>query len=150
MNKILIPLADFSELSLNAAQYAIEFAKRSDSKPIFLFFSATECAETDPLNTDCSLSVEKEHEIKKEIEALIDRSTAEGVNVARYECCGEYIEKVCEFVHGLNIAEIVIAIPDKQSQLYEKIKKDISLLVQMTPCRILTVKEKHKGEESRY
>ncbi|MFH1672587.1 MAG: universal stress protein [Pseudomonadota bacterium] len=147
MNKILIPLADLSELSLNAAHYAVEFAKRSGSKPIFLFFSETERANADPLNADSAPSAQKECEIREKIEVLIDRSAVDGLDFARYECCGEYIEKVCEFVRNLNIAEIVIAIPDdKQDELYDKIEKDISLLVQMTPCRILTVKEKHKGE----
>lgn len=139
-------MADFSDLSLNAAQYAIEFAKRSGSKPIFLFFSETERIDAAQLDTDCFPSVQKGFSVKEKIEMLIHRNVADGLDVARYECSGEYIEKVCKFVGDLNITEIVIAMPDKQDELYGKTKKDISLLVQMTPCRILTVKEKHKGE----
>lgn len=147
MNNILIPLAEFSELSLNAAHYAVEFAKRSSSRPIFLFFSETEHTNGDTLMTDCSLTVKKENEIREKIELLIDRSAIiDGLTVERHTCSGEYIEKVCEFARDLNIAEIVIAVPDKQDELYAKITQNISLLVQMTPCRVLTVKEKNKGD----
>ena len=144
MNKILIPLDKFSEISLNAARYAVEFARRSGSKPIFLFLSGNDETRKDRLAASGFQSVEKEKEIRKKIELLIDRSTMEGINIEQYECRGEYIEKVCEFVRNLNIAEIVIAIPDKKDEDYKKIKKNISLLVQMTSCRVLTVKEKEK------
>jgi nucleotide-binding universal stress UspA family protein len=144
LNKILVPLDNFSEISLNAARYAVEFAKRSGSKPIFLFLYRNDDAKSDHFVTDVSQAVEREKKIRKKIELLIDRSTMEGINIEQYECRGEYIEKVCEFVRNLNIAEIVIAVPDKRDEHYNKIKKNISLLVQMTSCRVLTVKEKDK------
>jgi len=142
LNKILVPLDNFSEISLNAALYAVEFAKRSDSKPIFLFLSGNDDVQSDCCVTDVSQKTEKENKIKEKIELLIDCSMTEGINIEQYECRGEYIEKVCEFVRKLNITEIVIAVPDKNDAHYRKIKKNISLLVQMTSCRILTVKEK--------
>lgn len=144
MNKILIPLDKFSDISLNAARYAIEFARRSGSKPIFLFLSRNDETRKDRLAVSESQSVESERKIRKKIELLIDRTTMEGINIEQYECRGEYIEKVCEFVRNLSIAEIVIAVPDKKDADYKKIKKNISLLVQMTSCRVLTVKEKEK------
>lgn len=94
--------------------------------------------------TNLSQAKEKEKKIREKIESLIDRSALEGINIEQYECRGEYIEKVCEFVRNLSIAEIVIAVHDKKDEHYQKIKKNISLLVQMTSCRILTVKEKDK------
>jgi len=141
LNKILVPLDNFSEISLNAARYAVEFAKRSGSKPIFLFLDS---AKPDYLETDISQAVEREKKIREKIELLIDRGTMEGINIEQYKCRGEYIEKVCEFVRNLSIAEIVIAVPNKKDEHYNKINKNISLLVQMTSCRILTVKEKDK------
>ncbi len=142
MNKILVPLDKFSEISLNAARYAVEFAKRSASKPIFLFLSRNDDAKSAYFVTDVSQAVEKEKKIRKKIELLIDQTTMEGINIEQYECRGEYIEKVCEFVRNLSITEIVIAVPDKKDKHYKKIKKNISLLVQMTSCRVLTVKKK--------
>ncbi|MCK5507504.1 MAG: universal stress protein [Desulfobacterales bacterium] len=142
MNKILVPLDNFSETSLNAARYAVEFAKRSDSRPIFLFLSGNDSVRADCCVTDISQETEKKKKIREKTELLINCSIMEGINIEQYECCGEYIEKVCEFVRKLNIAEIVIAVPDKEDANYQKIKKNISLLVQMTSCRILTVKEK--------
>jgi len=144
LNKILVPLDNFSEISLNAARYAVEFAKRSNSKPVFLFLSINDDARSDCFVTDLSQAMERAKKIRGKIELLIDQSTLEGINVEQYECRGEYIEKVCEFVRNLSIAEIVIAVPDKKDKAYKKIKKNISLLVQMTSCRILTVKEKDK------
>lgn len=146
MNKILVPMAGFSELSLNAAHYAVEFAKRSGSKPVFLFFSGAGSLGANWHRPDCPAAEKKESEIRGKIEALIDRSAADGLAVEQHTCNGEYIEKVCEFVRDLNIGEIVIAIPDKEDGVYDKIQEKISLLVQMTPCRILTVKEKSKGD----
>jgi len=142
LNKILVPLDNFSEISLSAARYAVEFAKRSGSKPIFLFLSVNDNAKPDYFVTDVSQAVEREKKIREKIELLIDRSTMEGINIEQHECRGEYIEKVCEFVRNLNITEIVIAVPDKKDEHYNKIKKNISLLVQMTSCRVLTVKKK--------
>ena len=142
MNKLLVPLDNFSEISLNAARYAVEFAKRSDSKPVFLFLSRNDGVQSDCFVADVSQETEKEKKIKEKIELLIDCSIMEGINIEQYKCCGEYIEKVCEFVRKLNIAEIVIAVSDKKDEHYQKIKKNISLLVQMTSCRILTVKKK--------
>ena len=144
MNKILVPLDNFSEISLNAARYAVEFAKRSSSKPIFLFLSKNDSTKSDYFLTDVSQEEDRERKIRKKIELLIDKSTMEGINIEQYDCRGEYIEKVCEFVRNLNIAEIVIAVPDKKDEHYQKIKKNISLLIQMTSCRVLTVKEKDK------
>ena len=144
MNKILVPLDNFSEISLNAARYALEFAKRSGSKPIFLFFYRNDGDKSDYFVTNPLQAVDRKKKIREKIELLIDRSTMEGINIEQYECRGEYIEKVCEFVRNLNIAEIVIAVPDKKDEHYNKIKKNISLLVQMTSCRVLTVKEKDK------
>jgi len=144
LNKILVPLDNFSEISLNAARYAVEFAKRSSSKPIFLFLSKNDSTKSDYFLTDVSQEEDRERKIRKKIELLIDKSTMEGINIEQYDCRGEYIEKVCEFVRNLNIAEIVIAVPDKKDDHYQKIKKNISLLIQMTSCRVLTVKEKDK------
>ncbi|MBW2569109.1 MAG: universal stress protein [Deltaproteobacteria bacterium] len=144
MNKILVPLDKFSEISFNAAQYAVEFAKRSGSKPIFLFLFKNDVIGKDGLMASESQSAGKEKKIRKKIELLIDQTTMEGINIEQYECPGEYIEKVCEFVQDLSIAEIVIALPDKNDEDYQKIQKNISLLVQMTSCRVLTVKEKEK------
>jgi nucleotide-binding universal stress UspA family protein len=144
LNKILVPLDNFSEISINAARYAVEFAKRSGSMPIFLFLFRNDDARSNYFVTDLSQAVEREKKIREKIELLIDRSALEGINIEQHECRGEYIEKVCEFVRNLSIAEIVIAVPDKMDKHYKKIKKNISLLVQMTSCRILTVKEKDK------
>jgi len=144
LNKILVPLDNFSEISLNAARYAVEFARRSDSKPIFLFLSRNDGVKSDCFVTDASQETEKEKKTREKIERLIDCSILEGINIEQCECCGEYIEKVCEFVRKLNISEIVIAVPDKKDEHYQKIKKNISLLLKMTSCRILTVKEKDK------
>ena len=144
MNKILIPLDKFSEISLNAARYAIEFAKRSSFKPVFLFLSGNDEISKNRFMASGSQSSEKEKKIRRKIELLIDRSTMEGINIEQYQCRGEYIEKICEFVRNLSIAEIVIAVPDKNDEDYKKTKKNISLLVQMTSCRVLTVKEKEK------
>jgi len=144
LNKILVPLDNFSEISLNAARYAIEFAKRSGSKPIFLFLYRKDGTKSDYFEADVSQAVEREKKIRGKIELLIDRSTMEGINIEQHECHGEYIEKVCEFVRNLSIAEIVIAVPNKKDAHYNKINKNISLLVQMTSCRVLTVKEKDK------
>ncbi len=143
MDKILIPVDKFSELSLTAIHYALEFAKRSGSKPVFLFF-----AEADPANsvqmTTCRLPEDKQaQKIKEKIAQLLDLSIMNGVAVEQHKCHGEYIERLCRFTREFHIAAIVIALPNKKDELYDKIKRDISLLVQMTPCRVLTVREKN-------
>ena len=41
MHKILVPMENFSTLSLSAAHFAVEFAKRNPTKILFLIFSPT-------------------------------------------------------------------------------------------------------------
>ncbi len=142
MNKILVPLDNLSEISLNAARYAVEFAKRSSSRPIFLFLSKNDFAKSDSFVKNISQTEGRKKEIKDKIDLLVEQSAEKGIKIEQHECRGEYIEKVCEFVRNLNITVIVIALPDKNDPRYKKIEKNISLLVQMTSCRILTVKKK--------
>lgn len=142
MNNILVPLDNFSEISLNAASYAVEFAKRSSSKPNFLFLSKEDSVNSDFSVTKTAQLQGGEKEIKDKINLLVEQSAVKGIKIEQYECRGEYIEKVCEFARDLNITVIVVAVPDKGDENYNKIKKNIALLVQMTSCRILTVKKK--------
>lgn len=141
MDNILVPVDKFSELSLTAIHYALEFAKRSGSRPVFLFFSEAE--HTKARIGACRLPEDKqERRIKEKIARLFDLSAMDGIAVEQYECNGEYIEQVCKFTRDFHITAIVIALPNKEDDLYDKIKRDISLLVQMTSCRVLTVREK--------
>jgi hypothetical protein len=45
MNKVLVPIQNFSRLSLSASYFAVKFAKRNPTKVLFLIFSKASLAE---------------------------------------------------------------------------------------------------------
>ena len=145
MTRLLIPIREFSPPALAAVRFAIEFGKRSKAMLFFLFIddpggeNPRPDNASDPKTRDAKL-------IQETIEALITCGRDhDGLQTEICHRSGDYIHEVRQFVRKHHIAEIIVSLPDECEASYEQAGKDIQLLLQMTHCRVLTVKPKTKG-----
>ena len=58
---------------------------------------------------------------------------------------GDFIQEVRQFVRDFHINEIVLPLPEGHEEGHEQVNQDVQPLLQLTHCRILTVRPKSKG-----
>ncbi len=104
MNKILVPIEKFSWLSLSAAYFSIEFAKRNPTKILFLLFSPS------PEGKEPS-SEKKADSFPKQFDALVQQARTDQINLELLYSNEEYMKTVQHFARDHNISEIIIAVP---------------------------------------
>lgn len=135
MSGFVVPINEFSPLALAAVRFAIQFGKRSNSRVFFLF--------VDEANNALH---ENNDKIKDEIEALIANGKEDDELSMEIHCRrGDLIQEVRQFVNDYHIDGIVVSLPERDDQLYEHVNRDVMTLLQLTHCRILTVRLKNKG-----
>lgn len=146
MAGFLVPIRVFTPHSLAAVQFAVEFEKRNKGTLYFLFVDDPDDA---PVFREKASGREKTREtdsVRREIEAFIDAGKSmDGVQMETHYRSGDFMETVRQFVQEHYITEIVVSLPDEHEDTFEQTRKDILLLLKMTHCRILTVKQKNKG-----
>lgn len=143
MNKILVPIQNFSSLSLSASYFAIKFAKRSPTKILFLFFSNVSSAEAPS-------SMNKEEEAwRRQFDGLIQQARAEKINLEFFFSNEEYLEAVSQFARDHNTTEIIIALPQAQEPTYDKLIQDVNVLRTQVENQIVVVRPKEgpNGED---
>ena len=135
MNKILVPIEDFSWLSMSAAYFAVEFAKRNPTKILFLIFSPSpEEEESSP--------VKKNNPWPKSFDDLIQQARTEKINLDLLFSNEGYLETVCRFARDHNISEIIIAVPPAQEPIYNTLNQQIELLRSSVESQIVIVRPK--------
>lgn len=147
MKRLLIPIREFSTPVLAAVRFAIEFGKRSKAGLYFLF---VEDSGRDDLQMDGHGDVKARDAklIQETIAALIACGRDhDGLQTEIHHRHGDYIQEVRQFVEEHHIAEIIVSQPDESEDSFEQAGKEIQLLLQMTHCRLLTVKSKTKGNQ---
>ncbi len=146
MAGFLVPIRVFTPHSLAAVRFAVEFGKRNKGMLYFLFVDDPDDA---PVFREKGTGWEEAPEsntFRQEIEALIDAGgSLDGVQMETHYRSGDFMEVVRQFVQDHYITEIVVSLPDEDEDTFEQTRKDILLLLKMTHCRILTVKQKNKG-----
>ncbi len=135
MHKILVPMENYSTLSLSAAYFAIEFAKRNPRKILFLIFSPTPEGGNSP-------SAKKDDPGKKQFEALVQQARTEKINLDLFSSNEAYMETVCHFARDHNISEIIIAVPPVQEPLYNKLIQRVESLRGCMESQIVIVRPK--------
>lgn len=144
MSGFVVPIKEFTPPALASVTFGIEFGKRSKGKIFFLFVDDTGDAGTgsvERLNPS-----DESNRIKGTIERLIARGKAdEGLQVEIHCRQGDFIQEVRRFVRDHHINEIVLALPEGHEQSDEQVNRDVLPLLQLTHCRIVTVRPKSKG-----
>jgi len=133
MNKILVPIEDFSQLSMSAAYFAVEFAKRNPTKILFLIFSIPP-EETGP--------IKKNNPWPKPFDELIQQARAEKINLELLFSSEGYLETVHHFARDHNISEIIVAVPPAQEPLYQVFNQKIEALRSRVTSQIVMVRPK--------
>jgi hypothetical protein len=135
MNKLLVPIEDFSRLSMSAAYFAVEFAKRNPAKILFLIFAPSpEEQETNP--------VEKKKPWPKSFDDLIQQARTDRINLELLYSNEDYMKTVQHFARDHNISEIIIAVPPVQDPLHNKIIQQIESLRNSVASQIVIVRTK--------
>jgi hypothetical protein len=135
MNKILVPIEDFSWLSMSAAYFAVEFAKRNPTKILFLIFSSSPEEEGTP-------PVKKNNPWPKPFEDLIQQARAEKINLELLFSSEGYLETVRRFARDHNISEVIIAVPPAQEPIYNTLNQKIDALRSNIASQIVIVRPK--------
>ena len=134
MNKILVPIEDFSWLSMSAAYFAVEFAKRNPTKILFLIFTPFPETEESP--------VKKNNPCPKPFDDLIQQARAEKINLDLLFSNEGYLETVRRFARDHNISEIIIAVPPAQEPIYHTLNQKIDALRNSVTSQIVLVRPK--------
>ncbi|MBN2061651.1 MAG: hypothetical protein JW882_14670 [Deltaproteobacteria bacterium] len=144
MSGFVVPIKEFSPLTLASVTFAVEFGKRSNGRIFFLFVD-------DPADSDLRASEslhlsDERNRIKESIETLITHGRSDEGLQAEIHCRrGDFIQEVRQFVRDHHIDEIVLALPEGHEHGDDQVKRDVLPLLQLTHCRILTVRPKSKG-----
>lgn len=145
MSGFVVPIKEFSLLALASVRFAIEFGKRSSGRIFFLFVD-----DPSGINSCCGERYhtldENNNNIKEKIEILISEIKKDEGLIVEIHCRkGDFIQEVRQFVNDYHIDEIVLSLPERGDQFYEHVNRDVMTLLQLTHCRILTVRLKNKG-----
>ena len=139
MNKILVPIQQFSWLSLSASYFAIEFAKRSPTKIQFLIFAETCGEEKGPAS-----SKKKEEPWRRQFDGLIQQAREEKIELELFFSNEKYLEGVSQFARDHNTARIIIALPQVQDTIYDTLIQDVNFLRSQLENQIVIIKPKEE------
>jgi hypothetical protein len=137
MHKILVPIENFSALSLSAAYFAIEFAKRNPRKILFLIFSPPAEGKNVP-------SAKTDESGQGQFEALVRQARAEKISLELFSSGEAYLETVCRFARDHNISEVIMAVPPVQEPLHNKLTQRIESLRNCMESQIVIVRPKEE------
>jgi hypothetical protein len=141
----LIPIRAFTPHVLAAVKFVVSFGKRNRGRFYFLFVGD----QFDPYSIekeDGFRQGEKACPVQKEIKELIEEGKSVlGVHMETHFRSGDFLHEVRQFARDNHISEIIVSLPDESEETFEQTRKDILLLLKITHCRILTVKQKNKG-----
>ncbi len=135
MHKILVPMENFSTLSLSAAHFAVEFAKRNPTKILFLIFSPSPEGKA-------PIPAHKVEPWPKQFDTLVQQARSEKVTLDLFSSNETYLETVGHFARDHNITEIIIAVPPVQEPLYNKLIQRIDALRSSVESQIVIVRTK--------
>jgi hypothetical protein len=139
MNKLLVPIENFSGLSLTATYFALGFAKRNPAKIFFLIFSPSsqEGALSSP-------SPGRDDLQRLKFEDLIQKARAEKINLEIFYSTEDLVEVTRQFSRDHNMTEIIIALPPEHDPVYPKLVEQIGLLRNGLESQLIIVKSKEE------
>jgi hypothetical protein len=140
MNRILVPIQEFSSLSLSASYFAIKFAKRNPTRVLFLIFPSTS------LGGDCSSQKQGEGAWRRQFDSLIQQARGEKIQLELFRSNDEYLQAVSQFARDHNPTEIILALPQAQDPAYHRLIREVEALRNHVENRIVIVRPKEEQE----
>jgi hypothetical protein len=137
----LIPIRESSTRTLAAVQYALELHKRIGTRQLFLFIEEDAAIARNPLpGTPGKVGGDQVGQMIEEAIAKEVRENGDYLEV--HHRTGDYFEVVCDVAQQRHIDEIIVSVPAEDDPTYSKVTQEISMLIQMTRCRVLTINPK--------
>lgn len=140
MTKILVPLDGRSELWSRAAYFALQLAKRTGAKILFLTIGSDSGAA--PRQTG-SLGLPDEG-YSRELDQLIAGCLASGLQIESYVTNGDFVSRVAEFARHHNVSRVVLALPEGQGAASARAAKRLDALQEQLSCALVTVRSRHE------
>jgi hypothetical protein len=139
MHKLLVPIENFSGLSLSATYFAIEFAKRNPAKLFFLIFS-----DFLQEKEDSTVSPKKVDLPRKQFEDLLQRARAEKINLEIFYSNEDFFEVTRQFSRDHGLTEIIIALPSERDPAYSRLMDQVGLFRNNLESQLILVKPKEE------
>jgi hypothetical protein len=140
MIRVLVPIGAFSQLTISATYFALEFAKRNPAKIFFLV-----------LEKPGKKSSTREQAIQGKqwpdlFNQLLQRGREQQVNLEIHHSQEDYFTAISQLAEQQNIDDIIIAVPPVTDQTNTRVQRFIELLRHQVRCNIIKVKEKEVGK----
>ena len=136
MTKILVPLDGRGDPWVRAAYFALEFAKRTAAKVLFLDIAP----ELGAPPTRRQPIDEAHGTLGHELDRLIAGSLALGIPVETYVTNGDFVERVAEFARHHNVSRIVLAMPEGEGPASARAEDRLRALQEQLSCVLVTVR----------
>ena len=136
MIRVLVPIEAFARLTLSAAYFALELAKRHPAKVYFLILG------TAKVEAGAASGKLQEEEL---FEQHLERARQQQVNVEVRYSQAEYITAIRQLVAQRGIDDIVIALPPAGDPAHHPLQRRLEQLRHQVQCHIITVKPKDVG-----
>jgi hypothetical protein len=141
MIRVLVPIDAFSQLTLSATYFALEFAKRHPAKVYFLILEAA-----DQITSGKEEKSEEKAERQALFHQLLQRGREHQVNLEIHHSQEDYLNATSRLAKQHNIDDIIIAVPPVVDETHAQIQRLIELLRHQSRCHIITVKPKEVGK----
>jgi hypothetical protein len=136
MIRVLVPIDAFSQLTLSATYFALEFAKRNPAKVFFLILEAPDMKRTSTENDQW----------RGLFNQLLQRGREHQVNLEIHHSREDYLTALNRVAEQHNIDDIIIAVPPLVDETHPQIQRLIEQLRHQVQCHIITVKPKEVGK----
>ena len=138
MTNILVPVDTHRRLHLRAAYFALEFAKRTGAKVLFLNILHGRTPE--PSDSHATARVD---ELDRDLDRLINNSLIAGLQIETYVTNGDYVQRVIEFAEHHNVSRVILALPEADEPGGAEAASRLDALQQNLSCGLVTVRPRH-------
>ncbi len=142
MSGVVVPLRVREGLDLTAVHFALEYAKRSRARLLFLLVEEPFPDPSAAAPGEAGAPLTRPGPLRRTLEALLEKESArQALEAEICERRGHFLEELRRFVRERHGDEIVISRPGESREAEE----ELQMLAQLTRCRILTVKPKSQS-----
>lgn len=141
MIRVLVPIDAFSHLTLSAAYFALEFAKRHPARVFFLMLDTAAGPAAAPGPTaamDCRWPAL--------FHQLLQRGREQQVKLEIHHAQGDFLQAIQRVAQQYNIDDIIMAVAPEGDATHRQILRRIELLRHQGQYHIITVKPKEVGK----
>jgi len=138
VTSILVPVDTDSSLHMRAAYFALEFAKRTGAKVLFLNIRHGRTPELPEAD-----AAARDDELERGLDRLINNSLIAGLQIETYVTNGNFVERVIEFAENHNVSRVILALPETDGPGGSEAATRLDVLQQKLSCGLVTVRPRH-------